>query len=363
MVVEQQKNIVRFTLQSYVGPSINHIEITQRQKDAIQRLIYLPDQNFVELCDDIVNEIHRRNGMKHTTTNAMFNKLVNLSDEKFKNLVVDTLLVYNYRNPGNEYANDDFLNNLKKLIEDLKATPENDNFIEEIKNLAFVNKISEYNKYVRRNSDITKEIIELIDSEIKKELEMRAQDLLECLTYPNIFLEKVDKSNIADTEEYKFHRNNIQKLLENNKTDSYDDISDKFESQALSALTKSKLIKSEMMQIFSILINRISLPAKNIEPFHDEIVMILDTLKSIKNDLEGGEKIDLKDVSFSVNTVVDGLLSKTLQISQDDNEVINDLKMQKILIGELQLSATKMDAIQLILDLAKSLQKIIIRVK
>lgn len=212
---KKERDLIQYTLQSYVGPHLADMHISQRQKDAIQRLICLSEDKFEDLCADIVNEIHHRSGMDFTGSGPMYAKLAGLSDDKFRNLVVDTLLVHNYRHPGTETVHmEDFLNNLERLIQNLKDQSLNEKFTEKIKGMGFLPALLEYNRYIRKVAPVDPDIVTEIDRMVHGELELRTVHFLDSLSYPRRFLEYLDKSSLSQNSEYCFRRHTILQLLD-----------------------------------------------------------------------------------------------------------------------------------------------------
>lgn len=354
------KSIVRYTLQSFVGPHISDMKISQRQKDAIQRLIYLSDEKFEGLCEDIVNEIHHRSGMQHVKEGPMYEKLTKLNDEKFKNLVVDTLLVYNYRNPGTEVLHlDDFLANLQSLIEDLKSQSEGEKFISKIKGMGFVNVMQEYNKYVKRAANVDSEITAAIDRVIAGEMDAGSNRLLECLSYPEAFLEKVDGSEIGENEEYRFHRDSVLRALGAGREDKEPHDRTEFSCvENMSEHLRSQVVKTGIMQILFLLINRANIPAKSIDTQYPEIFTVLNALDSIKDDLKGSTCTNLEIMSEELNAALDSLIDKFSTTHAVDEETINNIKLHRVSIEGMKEAVTKHDAFKLVVSLAKDLQSV-----
>ena len=52
----RRKDIIRYTLQSYLGKSLNDIIINESHKTAINRLCSMKDERFEQLCFDLIND-------------------------------------------------------------------------------------------------------------------------------------------------------------------------------------------------------------------------------------------------------------------------------------------------------------------
>lgn len=396
------RDVTRYTLQSFVGPRVADLSITKRQKDAIQRLIGLSDEKFEALCDDIVNEIHRRGGMNHSTDGPMHEKLAELSEEKFRSLAVDTLLVYNYRNPGTEVLElDSFLNNLQQLISDLKTRSDEERFVERIRGMGFLNAMLEYNRYVERTGTMDKEVTAEIERLIKQEVESRSTKLIECLSYPADFIRCLDREAIKDSPEYKYHRANIMRLIEN--TPEVEAINEEYfrgtkatgglmgetkmfsnvefsrsmseaeianrrtlerpgEEQAGMAIGKtarSRLIKVEMLQMLTMFVEKSCVPAAKLDAQYPEIQYLAKSLDAIYDDLNGNTCVNVKEMSTALIELLDGLLGK-LSIEQDvGGKEITTLKLHRVSIENLGNSTTKLEAFRQIVFLVRDVTKIL----
>lgn len=361
--MEDDKEVIRYTLQSFVSPHITNSELSSRQKEAIQRLIYLSPEKFENLCSDIVNEIHRRSGMSFDPLGPLQEKLSRLNIEKFRNLVIDTLLVFNYKNPGSEVLKmEDFLSNLENLIENLKIKSDKEKFINKIKNQPFINKITEFNRYLRRTKIIDLEIIDEIDKEIAAEVDRKTHYLFDCLLYPKIFISQVDNSDLRDDPEYIYHRKNLLNLFEEKdgcsgcKKDSDNKELNKFKDQIIGDDTKNKLIKSEIQKIISLIIDKSNIPAKRIEYFEREINLVLDALYEIKRDIIGEACVNLEEISNTLIFSIDGIIDKFKVIDSENDDFLNILQMHKVSMETLGDSVTKSEAFKQVLSLAKDLQ-------
>lgn len=119
----EEHEIIRFTLNSYIGSLLKEINISKRQKEAISKMLFLSEPQFNELIADIITEIQLR-----STKTASNSKLSKLNEDKFKNLVIDVFLVYNHKYPSENLQNnteiESLINDLEALISKLKENEE-----------------------------------------------------------------------------------------------------------------------------------------------------------------------------------------------------------------------------------------------
>lgn len=321
-----QKDITRYTLQSYAGVFTSDIELSSRQKEAIERLMHLSDDKFDGLCNDVVNEIQRRNGVESKMAGPMQEKLRRLNDEKFKNLVVDLLLVYNYRYPdGESVKSDKFLINLEYLITDLKIKSEREKFLIRSQNLSFARKIEEYNRYIRRLEVVDEEIIDEIDRSISEEMDKRAGVFVDVIGQPLQLIKIMDESSLKDNKEYLYHRKNILELVEGG--------------------SEGRLVKTELKQLLGLLVDNCDVPEDKTEVFYEEISTIINILNEIKKDVKEEASADLGSISDRIVEVVDSMIAKT-EVLEDTDDFKGRLKLHRISMENLKDFPTKKDAFE-----------------
>ena len=121
------KEITRYTLKSYLEDHINTTPYEQKAA-TIGKVKKLISKDFKKFVFDIVNEIHRRTNLdyKKPGNHRMRKRLLQMKEETFKNLVFDTLEVFNERYKNNINSLDDDIENISKLVSALK-TEENIN--------------------------------------------------------------------------------------------------------------------------------------------------------------------------------------------------------------------------------------------
>lgn len=340
----QQDDIKRYTMQSFVGSHLSTMQISHRQKEAIERLVRLTDDKFDGLCEDIVSEIHRRNGIQNSTENTtsphaspVHDRLAQLSEDKFKNLVVDVLLVHSYKQPNSEPLKlDQFMNNLQHLIAELNGLAENERFINKIKDLTFLNKLEEYNKYIKERKRVPNEITDEIEKAIKEEKSERSGRLLDVLAYPDVLIEELNK--VKENEEIKKSKEKIRELMNGEKNEEE--------------------IKENIIKIIREVMGRMVIPARRVEAMKEELEIIVEVLEEIEKDMKGTYKVKLnemsKRISGALNTILETMKGRE---KKGDKAIINELAVQKVFVDELDASSSKMDAFQHVLKLAKAIRK------
>lgn len=345
MTSPESRDIIRYTLQSYVGSMFTETKMSGRQKEAIRRLSSLRRDKFQELCHDIINEIHRRGGVKYNTDNKMIQKFAMLSTEKFKNLVVDTLIVYYQKNPEARMEEPPaFLENLGTLIESLKVDSEREIFLERLKRLEFYNKIQEFVSY-STGFGIDREITDHINECVLHAIERESTHFIECFSYPETLLQKIEES-----EPFKALCRRCPDILEEFQT-SKKLVFDAIERRCMSAA------RDELLKIMKAVIHSTTIPAKRIECFGSEIKAVIGALESVKHDLEGISPADLSVLSRNLGTSVDQIIKK----SKDEGlstETVNSLHIHKVTLEGLPSSVSRIEAFSVVLCIAKELRDI-----
>lgn len=337
------KNVVRCTLQSYIGTEIKDIEMGARQREAVHRLCQLREEKFEELCCDTVNEIHRRSGMKHDMNNKMYRKFLKLSDQKFRNLVADVLTVFYLKNP--DYKMEDvpeFLESLKDVITQLKMDSEKSTFLEKVEKLDFYNKILEYIEYTRK-SGTDERITTHMANAVEEKISADVINFFEFLSFPKIFLEKMREMKI-------FKRIGCKRLDVCREC-----ILKAFSDSSIGAKTRSEVVKQNLIEIMTMLINGSKIPALQIECFDQEITVLINLLDSLRADLEKGNEVDLNLVGARLSEMVETVASKAeLEVGR---EVVSEVKLQRISLESLGELSSKMESFQLIIDVIKDMRK------
>ncbi|ELA42318.1 uncharacterized protein VICG_00718 [Vittaforma corneae ATCC 50505] len=337
------KDVVRYTLQSFIGKTRRDFEMDDRQREAIQRLCQLKDEKFEELCEDIANEIHRRSGMKYNKNSKIQDKFMKLSDHKFKNLVIDTLTVFYLKNP--EYKMEEmpeFLENMKILIDQLKVDSEKAMFLAKLEKLNFYNKLKEFLEYTRKqgtDEKIVSHVMNAVDGKISND----ASNFCEILSFPNIFLEKLNETKIfkeSDFQKFEDHRNKILSTLSND---------------SISFREKSKTIKQELREIMSLVIEKSTIPALKIECFDDEIMEIIGLLDLLRTNIESSGRLDLNQIGATFSDIIDRIIEKAR--FKVDKEFISEIKIQKISLESLGDLPSKIESFQLIIDVVCDVRK------
>lgn len=341
---EQRNNdVIRYTLQSFIGKAIREIDITNRQQEAIKRLCQLKEDRFEDLCSDIVNEIHRRSGMNYDKNNKMSDKFSRLSNDKFENLVIDTLSVFYLKNP--EYKMEEmpeFLDNLKILIDNLKEDLEKSSFLSKLEKLDLYNKIYTFLNLAKKKG-IDENIILSIQSSIDSKISNESVNFLEILAFPKLFLEQISGSRI-------FKDSESTELLQ-----LKDDIEKTLDDRNIDITERSEMIKVKLVEILSILIMKSDIPARNIECFQAAIDQLISALQMIKNQLEGTEMIDFGQVYSILVSSIQEVHEKTKDKASESS--LTELEMLKISLESLTQSIDKRNSIKLVIDAVKDIRK------
>ncbi|KAI5151306.1 hypothetical protein ENBRE01_2047 [Enteropsectra breve] len=341
-----EEEAVMYTLQAFVGSYVNEIELSDRKRANIQILLELADESFYDLCRDIQNEIRRKRGESHQKKEgAVYDNLKHLDEKKFKDLVVEILLVYNYRNPrSSSHRMGDFVTSLEKIVGDLKIESAKKNFMAKIETLDFLHAMLEYNSFVSSTGAIDEGVVSLIEGMIRSEVEKRSTNFIEALSYPTQFLDKLEEMKIVDGDEYTFHKTNIEKILKN--------------SNMLVKLPKAHdhIVKNEMMQILGMILRGKTATAQPMDNYYPEIRIVVGVLNEIKEDINGRQNIDLEIISRKLRAVIEATIGKA-SIEEIDKECLNNLHIYKFMLEGLKDSASKHDAFDMVISFSKELEK------
>ncbi|ADM11020.1 uncharacterized protein Eint_020190 [Encephalitozoon intestinalis ATCC 50506] len=309
---KKDKEMVRCELENYVAVEIKNTSPNARQVDAIQKMISLPERNFDELVSDIVNEMRRRsNALSTTPETPMQRKLSRIHEDGFKSLILDLLLVMNQRSPEKGCSSENvhgLIDNLDKLISELKEDMMNeDKMVQDIYSSRNISeKLIMFIEYTRnvfgRNEEDVK-IHEYMTKEVREYFDSQATDGPDLMAGVDVFLKKCDKSKYSNHPEYKYHRDNIQKL----------------ESMELEQEVKRNLIKSEVSQIYSIFVaENTSLKSAGEKQLELKVHGLVDILSKIKYEAEERRSVDAYDY-----------LEEVINSSKDILELIESMKLKR----------------------------------
>jgi hypothetical protein len=187
---EKKKKEIRKVFESYVGDLSGEIEGSK--KEAVEKLFFLTETQFSEICEDLVEEIERRKeGREEMLSpsqkyphkrNVIREQLSFLENEEMCGLVGDTLLVLRHKNP---MFPEDRVECLDRLVRDLQEIVASNTPVESpaasLKALeadrrkvysakGFPGKLSAFFIYARRvmkDSDL--EMLEHMEQELAKE--------------------------------------------------------------------------------------------------------------------------------------------------------------------------------------------------
>ncbi|KAM0681517.1 hypothetical protein GINT2_000029 [Glugoides intestinalis] len=345
MEEQSKKDVIMYTLQSFIGKSIDVIEINEHQHEAIQRLMGLQEKYFEKLCNDLVNEIHRRSGIKYKQDTQIQYKMTRLSDKRFNDLVIETLTVFYYRNP--EYKSEkmpNFIKSMKGLILQMKNTVGKTSFIKKIDELEFYNKLYAFLDYVKHfgiNEELSSKIKIALDEKVKNE----SMNFLEVLSFPKVFLEKVRQTSaFKDSKEHA--------LLDDYKNKILYSLSDR----SIDILKRSALIKDHISKMMVVLIKQLVIPAKKLEYFDQELKDLIEILELIKADLEGNQIIDFQETVRKFSSIIEKILEKKTETDSELASEANILKISLEFVGE---EMPRIEAFQTIFDIAKDVRKLI----
>lgn len=349
MLSEHNLNI-RSKLTEYLGNDVHNYNITERQKDAIEKLLKLPSVKFIELCDDVVNEVNRRNNDGEIdTSRAMYERLKKLAEEKFKNLVIDVLLVYNYRNSPESVNNvkntENQIDEVKKetkvvcaekianILDDLEKTYTVDNFKLYVEKMGFINKIQEYVNYSKKYVKDEK-IAEYMKECLDKYVEEESLIFLETVAYPEKLFKKVEEAGKMNEK-----LNEIKDTMLTMST-MHEENNNEFREHYLSFL---KELTVDVQ------------PYKKVFVYEQEINVFCDILKKMLENKDG--EMDLEKMkNEQILPTVDSVLSKAS--SKTETETVNTLKMRRFLVEGINNVGSKTDALLLILEIAKNVKEI-----
>jgi hypothetical protein len=319
MSINQNPEILRYELESYVAATHSDISVGPRQSDAMQKMMELPEANFRSLVLDVVNEIHRRNNMPYSAPDTQMRiKLRKVREEGFRNLVLDVLLVWNQRYPSTDNTAG-LMDNLDRLITSLREDIVSEEKIYNESNI--VRKTLLFSQYMhamlKKNGEDTK----LTQYMIGKLREYEDQDAFGGLSMVfdmELFLKQCDESPHSNRAEYKYHRENIRRLIH----------------QRMDEDTKRMLLTEEVARIYGMVsVSDTDLCRAKRTQMENEVVKLADALDRIKEEiLEGGSPDMEQHSGFIVNA------SKALYSVFENDEKVKE--------GDLERLKTQIEAVE-----------------
>lgn len=322
--MDKKVNSIRKKLFSFNKDQMDTKSISSRQKEAVEKMIFLTNDQFSELLEDVCNEIDMRNKnelcyVKHPDLSDKRNlsrkKLRGLDFSKFSNLVTDVLLVLNHRVPSRNKKQpgmDDMLSDLEDILSGLKRRKSDEekvaNMLNSVTDFQEQNRI--FTAYLKNNFQKNR-----MDTSVIDVMEKRAEDyfredfsrFIEYLCNAKGFLDYLDKIISGSlAPEYEYYRSSLDFLIKK-RPKCY-----------------KRLAKVEMVRIFELLLrNRNVIGTADTEvSIYDETVDLIDALGSLVSAL----KIDMDDDTLSQSK--DQLLSasqvfyqklKSVNVEMDDN--------------------------------------------
>ena len=344
MEEKRRKDIIRCTLQSYLGKSIKDLTLGEQQKTAVVRLTGMRNERFDQLCDDLINEIHRRNGLDFNNPTVLGEKLFIISDQKFKNLVMETLTVFYFKNPNYQAENmPEFIEKVKILIKDLKEQTEKEIFINQIENLGFYSKIYEFLDFVKR-SGIDGEITTIMKEFVDQKVEEDGFDFFELLEFPDLFLKRFFEN------EKKMKNENFYEKIKN----LYNEVLQLSNGTSKNYNEKSEILKNNITEIISVVIQNVSIPSKKIEFFENEISGVVEVLEEVEKEIETKMSMNLDNASLKLSEILENIISKGSNLT---NEHINELKIQQVSVELINNKQSRNESFKLVLEIAKDIRK------
>ncbi|UTX42547.1 putative alpha-helical pore forming toxin [Encephalitozoon hellem] len=300
---EKNKEMIRCELESYVAEEMKSVSPSTRQMDAIEKMASLPEKNFEDLVSDIVNEMRRRSNVPSISPETPMQwKLSRIHEDGFKSLVLDLLLVMNQRSPEDKRSSENvhgLINNLDKLISSLKEDMMNEEKMAEdiCSSRDISDKFMMFIEYSRNVFDRNGEDIKVHEhmmKEVKEYFEAQTIDGPDLTINVDVLLKKCDRLKHSNLPEYKYHRNNIQRL----------------KAMDLGIEVKKRLIRDEVLQIYSIFVTEsTNLKGAREKQLECKVNSLVDVLCKIKSDAEEGKEIDayeyLEDVASSSGDILE----------------------------------------------------------
>ncbi|KAF9763464.1 hypothetical protein NGRA_1253 [Nosema granulosis] len=339
MSEEMDKDVVKYTLQSYIG-SYTGSSNEEKKQAAVEKMENLPNGNFDELVGDVINEIHRRSGMAYDNRDKpMRVKLVKLRDDKFKNLAVDVLHVFNNRYFKNSKSDiKDEISNLGKLISILKVEEENGEEI--IKETNEKMKFKLFVEYIKRfHND---KIVEHMESFINEAIELDLNNSFDILFNYKIFLKKIDNSKYKNLEEYKIYKSNIQRI----------------EKMNLDTKTKKEMIKKEYLNISDLLVEKQFFSEET--RIRDDVNYLINLLRRY-SDNEKESASSLNSIHSNIINLTNRIADKAFYISYINKNTVR--KLRDIADKNLEISTSKISFDEFVLEISKTIRTLLENIK
>ncbi|RVD93222.1 hypothetical protein TUBRATIS_002470 [Tubulinosema ratisbonensis] len=210
----------------YAGDPTSITNITTRQKEAIEKMVFLNKYQFDDLVIDISNEIdYRLYGMEpepltDKTKLVTRNKLRLLDEHRFKELTLDVLLVMEHRipfidqNPGTKTL----INDIEEILYKLKSskTLEESFYSKLDKSQDFLESVSYFLDYLERKfkqSDTNTSVLDKFRGQFDKYESTIVQTNYHSLFSINKFLIFIEQYETTNSE-FCYRKNNLEKMLE-----------------------------------------------------------------------------------------------------------------------------------------------------
>ncbi|KAM0671576.1 hypothetical protein OCOL_001367 [Ordospora colligata] len=287
MAARLNRELARYELESYAATETSEARTGTRQVNAVEKMSLLPEKSFDDLVIDVVNELHRRKDMPHLPLqSAMQKKLYKIKDEGFRSLVMDVLAVLSQKSVEEGSLSGDvngLIDNIDKMIISIKKDMESEErSVEEICSEDDIIKktymfISHVRCILSKNGEDTFLAEHMMD-QFKMFSDDRCADGLKMLLDIDVFLKKCNDLGYERNEEYKYHRDNIERLLHSN----------------LNSGMKKKMIADEAAKIYSIVaMENTRLKEVTERHMRSKINEVVEVLCSIRKDVQEEKDIDV----------------------------------------------------------------------
>lgn len=336
--MEEKADKAREKLCSFNIDKLKSMNIAECQKEAIEKMMFLSQEQFDDLVEDVCNEIdmRRRNETAYTPNprfsekrNMSCKKLRCLDNEKFSNLVVDVLLVLNHRMPSAEHAGGacDMLADLENILTSLKrGKTSGERAVREINQAGDIqHKTKIFMRYLRgefKKHSMEASVLDVMDTEMKRYFRGQTEAQMSYMLKAENFLEYADRlCEDVHAPEYAYHRKNIRELVET-RPEGY-----------------RRLVKTEMCRIFELLLEKHdAVETENPSAaMHEVTVELIGALESFVGALkldtrggkvgdEGGRMLDASSNFYnklrSTNIEVDDDMYKAYESQQQNIESV-----------------------------------------
>ncbi|AFN82493.1 hypothetical protein EROM_020180 [Encephalitozoon romaleae SJ-2008] len=350
---EKNKEIIRCELENYVAEEMKNASPSTRQMDAIQKMVSLPEKNFEDLVSDIVNEMRRRSSVPFISPETpMQYKLSRIHEDGFKSLVLDLLLVMNQRSPEDKCSSENvhgLIDSLDKLISSLKEDMMNEEkMAKDICSSCDVSEkfmmFIEYSRNVfERNGEDTK-VHEHMVKEAKEYFEIQTADGPDLMISVDMLLKKCDKLKYSNLPEYKYHRNNIQRLK----------VMDLEES------VKKRLIRDEVVQVYSIFVmESTNLRGAREKQLECKVNSLVDVLCKIKNDAEEGREIAAYEYLEDVASSSGDILELVENMDLESKAYLSQLKMKVAALEQIHNRSSDEEPLPAMFSTIEAVKKVL----